>query len=658
MISDSAYEMVGIPKFESLEDIYRSSESKVLADRILSLTDDAFIPLPIDWQEENRYMPSTITENYGKFDRSLVPYLVEPLNRLHPDDPTTHIAIMKSVQSACTTTVAEGGMGFFTRYKLGSSAYFTATKTNGKMKSSNALDVLIDNAGLAGLIKPISNRTKRKSADTSMYKEFSGGVRWLISSYNSISDMKSATYNLLVCDEWDEAGVELKGQGDIGAIIEGRTMATRLYKMLFMSTPSMMDSSRIYKEFLKGDQRRFFVPCPICGEHQILELKSAKMDYGLTFSMMKNKETGHKELDVNSVRYICKHCHREFYESSKKEMLMKGEWIPTWKDSDYAPKSKNHKSYHISGLISNMLPWARFCQQFINTKFGRDLMLFKDFTINYKGEPWANVEQSADWKKFADRAEDYTMGEVPHGALRLYAGCDVQGDRLELAVVGVGEDMEKWLVDYQVFYGDPSRINDKSWISLHNYVYTKRFNIMGVESQISLCAVDTGFDPRQKREKDWDSKGHLVYDFVGGRQDKFIAIRGVAETKGFDIIKPARVSHGLVKKRYDISTHIIKEMFMNVINETAGPGAIHFPKWRIVQGAKIYVGDELFRQFLSERYQEISPKKMGWKKINERNEVWDTFIYATACMYLENIQGWDSDVWEAYRQELKNLGSK
>ena len=126
----------------------------------------------------------------------------------------------------------------------------------------------------------MSSRTKRKTADTAMYKEFSGGVRWLISSYNSLGDMKSNTFQLICADEWDEAKEEIGGQGDIAGILEGRTMATRMFKMLFVSTPSMMDSSRIYKAFIEGDQRRFFVPCPICGEHQVLTLKSGNIDYG------------------------------------------------------------------------------------------------------------------------------------------------------------------------------------------------------------------------------------------------------------------------------------------------------------------------------------------------------------------------------------------
>ena len=160
--------------------------------------------------------------------------------------------------------------------------------------------------------------------------------------------------------------------------------------MLFISTPSRMETSRIYKSFIEGDQRHYFVPCPICGEMQILVLKGAGKEHGLTFGMKKETRTSARVLDPKSVRYICEFCHGEFTEANKQDMLLKGKWIPTWQKTEHKPKSLNHKSYNNQGLISPFLAWERICQQFVNTEFGKNLMLFKDFTINYMGRPWAS----------------------------------------------------------------------------------------------------------------------------------------------------------------------------------------------------------------------------------------------------------------------------
>ena len=162
--------------FKTAKQIYSLTEKKHLIKSLDEVPTSAAILSPIEFLEKHRYMPESITEHYGQFSRNTVPHWIEPLNRIHPDDPTTHIAVMKSVQSAATVTLHEGAMAYYTYYKLGSCLYITSTKSVGKVRSSSALDVLIDSAGLADLLKPISQRMKRKTADTTFYKEFKGGI--------------------------------------------------------------------------------------------------------------------------------------------------------------------------------------------------------------------------------------------------------------------------------------------------------------------------------------------------------------------------------------------------------------------------------------------------------------------------------------------------
>lgn len=657
----TAEDLIGIPEFETAEEIIARTQLPFFLTYLEELPDDAFIPLPSEWAADNRYLPSTVSENYGYFDCDKAKHIADILDYVHPDNPATHISVIKSVQSGLTVSLGENAMGFFTKYQLGSIAFFTSTKNVVKARGNSALDVMIDNSGLDDLIDPMSNRTGRKSADTAMYKEFMGGIRWQLSSYNSIADMKSNTFNLLVLDEWDEAGAELKGQGDVAGIIEGRTMAVRMFKVLAISTPSSMETSRIYKNFIEGDQQRYFIPCPHCGGMQYMKMKFGKDDHGLTFGMKETKlKNGKikKELDHSTIRYICKHCKEPFHEFHKNEAIQKGEWRPTWMDTPYIPKSPKHKSFSVPGILSPFLRWARICQQFINTNFGKNLLEFKDFTINYLGEPWARVETSADWEDLKNRADEYTMGYVPKGGLLLFGGVDVQADRLEMAVVAVGKDMEKWVVDYRVFYGNPADLNDDCWADLHEFAYYQQYKVEGADVNISLVAIDTGYDPKEKREKDWDSKSHTVYSFVAPRIDKFIAVKGTGKNdRSSDLIRERRASHDFLKKRYDIATPIVKEMLMMTIEETAGPNSIHFPKWREYEGVKVPVSDEFYQQFLSERFQEVEAGKMGWKKIRARNEVWDTVIYAIVAMYFRNMHIWREENWDQFAADLRSIAN-
>lgn len=633
-------------RFKTARDIYHKSEKKQLLKKLDLLPVSSAILTPVELLEKIRYMPAEITESYGMFSRETVPHLVEPLNRIHPNDPATHITVMKSVQSAATVTFIEGAMAYYTFYKLGSSLYLTSTKSMGRVRSSSALDVLIDNSGLADLLKPISTRMRRKTADTTFYKEFSGGVKWLITSYRSIGDMKSNQFHLICADEWDEAGLEIADQGDVAGIIEGRTMAARQYKILFVSTPTRMETSRIYKSFLEGDQRRYFVPCPICGRSQILVLKGQGRKHGLTFNRKKDIRTGVKILDTASVRYICEYCMGEFTEASKQEMLLAGEWAPTWDRSDHVPKSPNHLSYHAQGLISPFLSWTRICQQFINTDFGKELMLFKDFTINYMGNPWASQAKRSSWENIYERRGEYKPGIIPKGGLQIIAGADVHADRIEVLVVVFGRGAESWIIEKKVFFGLTDSLSNPIWTELSMWALSAEYRIHNKMWGLSLIAIDQGYNPNEKRtlgrNKDYAKKPHIVQEFVAINV-LFISVRGVPGEG--EIIKQHRIQNSKLKKRYDVAVDILKEDIFARLDRTEGPGAIHFPDFE----------KENFRQFCSEVFKEVKPGKFGWAKTYERNEVLDCYVYALAAAYIMGIIRRFDDAWNQYEQNMIDI---
>jgi len=74
--------------FQTAKDLYSKSEINFLLNKIDALPTSAAIPCIVDWLEQNRYMPPEITENYGQFNRNMIPHLIEPLMMLHPDNPT------------------------------------------------------------------------------------------------------------------------------------------------------------------------------------------------------------------------------------------------------------------------------------------------------------------------------------------------------------------------------------------------------------------------------------------------------------------------------------------------------------------------------------------------------------------------------------------
>ncbi|NCC66406.1 MAG: hypothetical protein EOM15_17355, partial [Spirochaetia bacterium] len=120
----------------SIDAEIKDKQIEFLLKRIDRLPDTGFIPPLTDWAESKRYLPAGTTEFPGQFRRSTAPHMVEILECLHPDNPCTHVAMMKSVQSTATTTIAENAMGSWIDYKLGSVLFLTSSKGIGSIRSS------------------------------------------------------------------------------------------------------------------------------------------------------------------------------------------------------------------------------------------------------------------------------------------------------------------------------------------------------------------------------------------------------------------------------------------------------------------------------------------------------------------------------------------
>ena len=57
------------------------------------------------------------------------------------------------------------------------------------------------------------------------------------------------------------------------------------------------------------------------------------------------------------------------------------------------------------------------------------------------------------------RRELYDTESLPDEILLLTAGIDVQSDRVEIQVLGFGLGEQTWYVNYEVIYGDVSRMD-------------------------------------------------------------------------------------------------------------------------------------------------------------------------------------------------------
>lgn len=598
----------------------------------------AYIPMISQWATEDRYLPAGTTEFPGMVDHSIAPHLVEIQDNFHPDSGIKSVSVMKGTQALVTTAI-ENVMGHSIKYKLHNILYIISSRNIAKVRSSAAIDVMIDNSNLAEYVKPMSTRIKRKVADNTFYKEFAGGRRLMMTSYNSIADAKSLSWDLIIMDEIDEAPFELKGQGDPEKIFEGRGKTVRGLKIAKISTPTNTHG-RINQNFINGDQRFFYCQCPCCGELQVLAVMGIKgIDYGLTARA--EKIDGVEQIIPDSVHYICKFCRREVYEYQKQQMLTGGKWVPTAR-----PVNPEYRSYHISNLMSPIMfyTWRQCMQEYAETEWGLNIMKYKNFLIDVMGQPWETKAEKKDWRELMQRSEEYKKGEIPTGGLILTGGADVQKNRIELCVTAWGRDMESWVVDYQVFFGETSQRVGGVWAAFENFLKTKRYKFKDITIPIALTAVDSGYNPAREKARNEIDAEHTVYEFVARNHTRTIAVRGNPDLKDM-VLKEERVKRqSPLKRRYECAVNELKdEIYVNIDLPAGSPKYMHFTR---------DLGDEFFRGFLSEVFTEIEKGKFGWKKIYERNEPLDTWILSRAAAERLNLPTWTRAIWDDFERKL------
>ena len=111
-------------------------------------------------------------------------------------------------------------------------------------------------------------------------KEFPGGIL-VMTGANSAVGLRSLPARYLFLDEVDAYPPSADEEGDPVALAEARTLTFAHRRKIFLvSTPTIQGVSRIEREYLASDQRRFFVPCPHCGAMQWLRFERLRWDKG------------------------------------------------------------------------------------------------------------------------------------------------------------------------------------------------------------------------------------------------------------------------------------------------------------------------------------------------------------------------------------------
>ena len=316
---------------------------------------------PSEWAEQNRFLTSDVSPIPGMFRYDNSPYTKPIVDCLDPNDPARIIAVMKGGQIGFTTSVIENGIGWIMSQQPGNILYLVGHETLVK-PTAKKVDTMIDNSGIRHLIKSSSKRARKiKSGDTDSMKEFPGGDMILGPANHGMLRNISRQYGFI--DDFEKMKSSDKSSGSTAEMIEQRFAAyyTKM-KLMYISTPELKKTSNIEKEYLKGDQRKWHIPCPCCGVKIAIEWEIESVIHpgemvGITWN---TDEDG--MVVRGSVGYTCQECHGFFDDRNKMELIRAGEYIATAKSQE-----PGRVSFHISSLYAPtyMFDWEHYVRKYI-----------------------------------------------------------------------------------------------------------------------------------------------------------------------------------------------------------------------------------------------------------------------------------------------------
>ena len=176
------------------------------------------------------------------------------------------------------TEAGNNWLGFLIHHAPGPALAVQPTVELAKRFSRQRVATLIEET--PALRERVTPARSRDSGNTVLAKEFPGGIL-VMTGANSAVGLRSLPARYLFLDEVDAYPASADEEGDPVALAEARTLTFAHRRKIFLvSTPTIQGVSRIEREYLASDQRRFFVPCPHCGTTAVAALRTPALGQG------------------------------------------------------------------------------------------------------------------------------------------------------------------------------------------------------------------------------------------------------------------------------------------------------------------------------------------------------------------------------------------
>lgn len=475
------------------------------------------------------------------------------------------------------------------------------------------LDEMIESTPILNQQLRISS--SKKAGSTTRYKQFTNGGSFFVASAGNPRELRSRRARLVIEDEVDGYEGDVEDEGDPDSIVRRRGDEFYDFRMLIGSTPALPSGvSRIENTYNRSSRGIYLNPCPHCNAMEPFLWRDPEQHD--RYLLRYEKDSDNKVIR-DSVLWTCIRCGAAIEEKWKVPMMEAGHW------KHRRPAVKEVKGYWANGLYSMASDhWVRIAQEWVDahgdklkTKAFINLHLAETFN-----EPGESIEPSF-LRRRADQ-EKRPRAIVPDGTALLLVQVDVQTGgtgRLEAQVVGITPDERAFLVEHQIFAGDP--LLDEVWEDLDAWLLAGWAHERGARMSPHLVLVDA----RDGNTRD------AVYRFCAPRAPRWVFPQMGMESIGSKGWAEESSSKKSTIRMFLTSTDTVKRTLFSRINlDPAGPRSIHLAEW---------VSDEYIDQLGGEkRVPYTDPKTRAthwrWMKTRPRNEALDLWVYALSGWWI------------------------
>lgn len=558
---------------------------------------------PSQWTDRHRILPPTVAAEAGQLRLSRTPYIVGILDAFS-EPGVEEIVCLKSTQIGWSTAL-ESIIGYAVDNDPGPILLVLDSEKTAKEVVSERIRPLVE---LTPAV--LQHKSPNEHDNTLTGIKFDScplHVAWA----GSPGSLARRAVRYVLCDEVDKYPNNTGAEADPISLASERT-ATYGYrrKVLIGSTPTVRTGTIWRAWESAGDQRRYHLPCPHCGEFQPFVFGQIKWP-ALTIADKAQAADAVEQQQL--AHYECIACRQPMRENHRVRMLARGVWLsktqtiaPDGKVSGHRPKSKR-VGFWVNAIYS---PWRSFsavAAEFLRSK--ADPGRLQNFRNSWLAEVWEEVVKSStveDFRKLVDGAPPPRIVplwvEQAHGYI--IASADVQKDRIYWAVRAWAADYRSQLISYGLAY---------SFDELRRHTLETQWQLAsGGTSQAHALIIDAGY--RTDEVYQFAQTDHRIKPVKGDNDTQQMPTKYSNAGKGFGV------------QLQMLNTQLLKDWLSTLRNDTG--------RWLL----NSEVSDEYLQHLASEQKQVIKGvERWETKSVGAANHYLDVEVYSLAGAQLLRV---------------------